>query len=83
MQRYPLGGSMLLQIRDFIHRQQVVSVQQISREFHIDEQALQPMLDLWVNKGVIASIEKNTSCKTKCYKCGPKAAPKFYQIVTS
>jgi hypothetical protein len=71
---------MLLLIRDYIHRQKVVSLQQLSREFHMDEAAMQPMLDLWVKKGVIHSIEQN-SCKANCFKCGPKTAPKVYQFI--
>ncbi len=70
---------MLLLIRDYISRQSVVSLQQLSREFHMDEAAIQPMLDIWVKKGVIQSVEKDGDCKTKCSKCGPKPNAKFYQ----
>ena len=66
---------MLLQIRDFIHREQVVSMQQLSREFHIEEQALQPMLDIWVRRGVIRECQAKASCQTKCFRCN---TPKFY-----
>lgn len=69
---------MLLQIRDFIQREQVVSTQQLAREFHIDEQALQPMLDIWSRRGVIRPCEENPSCKSSCFRC-KKNTPVYYQ----
>jgi hypothetical protein len=69
---------MLLQIRNYIRREQVVSTQQISREFHLDITALQPMLDLWVTKGVIVKCTpQGTSCKSSCFKC--RIPPEYYQ----
>jgi hypothetical protein len=62
---------MLLQLRDFIQREQLVSTQQLVREFHVDEQALQPMLDVWVSKGVIEPCQDdgcNSSCARGCKK---------------
>ena len=71
---------MLLQIREFIRTQQVVSTQQLSREFHIDEQALQPMLAIWLHRGVIRACEEKVACKSSCSKCSSNA-PIFYQYV--
>ena len=73
---------MLLQIRDYIHRQQVTSTQQIAREFHIEEQALQPMLDIWVRQGVIRRCHEQTVCKSSCFRC-TETAPSFYQFIPS
>ena len=69
---------MLLQIRDYIQREQVVSTQQLSREFHVDEQALQPMLDIWVQRGMIRQCEEKAACKSSCFRCNQNA-PIFYQ----
>jgi hypothetical protein len=60
---------MLVQIRDFIHREGVVSTQQLTREFHLDLTALQPMLDLWVRKGAIQKCQEKTNCQSTCFKC--------------
>ena len=60
---------MLLQLRDYIRREHRVSLQQLVREFHIDERALQPMLDLWVQKGVILPQEDNSTCQSTCSRC--------------
>lgn len=70
---------MLLQIRDYIQRQQVASTQQLAREFDIDEQALQPMLEMWVSKGVIKPCQEKTGCQSACVKCKPKSLV-YYQI---
>lgn len=67
---------MLLQIRDYIIHQGVASTQQLTREFHLDLSALQPMLDVWVKKGVIKKCQEKTACKSSCYKC--PASPVYY-----
>lgn len=70
---------MLLLIRNYIRRERVVSTQQLSREFQLDITALQPMLDLWVTKGVISKCTQATSCKNSCFKC--RTPPEYYQYV--
>lgn len=67
---------MLLQIRDFIRQQKVASTQQMSREFSIDLQALQPMLDIWLGKGIIGRCEEETACRSACGKC--RQPPVYY-----
>ncbi len=70
---------MLLQLSDFIKRENIVSVQQLMREFHVDELALQPMLDLLVRKGLICEYLENDSCGQRCVRCKNDAL-KFYKI---
>ncbi len=70
---------MLLQLRDFIARERLVSTQQLARMFHMDLSALQPMLDRWVVKGVIESQEKS-GCHTPCKGCKTNA-PVYYRYV--
>ena len=71
---------MLLQIRDFFYREQVASTQQLAREFHLDEQALQPMLDVWVRKGVIKPCQQEQiSCQSACIRCKTNQ-PVFYAL---
>lgn len=71
---------MLLQIHDFIQREQVVSTQQLAREFHVDEQALLPMLDIWVNKGAIEICQEKAGCHSPCSRCKTNA-PVFYRFI--
>ena len=70
---------MLLQIRNYIRRERVVSSQQLSREFQVELTALQPMLDVWINKGVISKCTQNTQCKSACFKC--RTPPEYYQYL--
>ncbi len=70
---------MLLQLRDFIAREHLVSTQQLTRAFHIELTALQPMLDRWVAKGVIESQEK-ASCGSPCRGCKTQALA-YYRYV--
>lgn len=69
---------MLLQIRDFIHRERIVSTQQLSREFHLDLPALQPMLNLLVRKGFIGPCQKPENCQSTCFKCKTQSI-EYYQ----
>lgn len=71
---------MLLQIRDFIRREQVVSIQQLTREFHLEEPALKPMLEIWINKGVIRPCEEKTACQSSCFRCNTQS-PQYYQYI--
>ncbi|WED43183.1 FeoC-like transcriptional regulator [Legionella cardiaca] len=67
---------MLLQIRDFLRRELVASNQQIARQFRIDISTLQPMLDIWLRKGVIECCQEETACQSRCFKC--KTQPPIY-----
>jgi len=69
---------MLLQIRDFIQREKVVSTQQLTREFQVDEQALLPMLDCWIKKGVIYPCQEKVACQSSCFRC-TTTRPLYYQ----
>ncbi|MFI4918729.1 MAG: FeoC-like transcriptional regulator [Legionellales bacterium] len=71
---------MLLQLREYINREQVVSTQQLSREFGLDLPALQPMLDLWVRKGAIAKCQEQATCQSTCFKCREKP-PEYYRCI--
>lgn len=70
---------MLLQIREYLREQKIASNQQIAREFGLDIEALQPMLEIWCRKGVIAVCQENTACKTRCFKC--QKPPLYYRML--
>ncbi|QMT58983.1 MULTISPECIES: FeoC-like transcriptional regulator [unclassified Legionella] len=71
---------MLLQIREYICREGIVSTQQLTREFRLDLPALQPMLDLWIGKGVIRKCQEKANCQSTCFKCR-SSAPEYYQYL--
>lgn len=70
---------MLLQIRDYLVREKVASNQQMAREFNLDLQALQPMLDRWLEKGLIECCQKPSACQSSCFKC-IRQPPVYYQV---
>ena len=69
---------MLLQIRDYLKKEKVASSQQLSRRFGIEISALEPMLQLWQSKGIIAPLEEASRCNT-CLKC--RRPPVYYRFV--
>jgi|TARA_R110002126_G_scaffold110918_1_gene248396 hypothetical protein len=74
---------MLLQLRDYLAKEQYVSLEQLSRVFKIDKTALVPMLDVWVSRGVLhvdGVGEEKAVCATACGGCGGDA-PKYYRYV--
>lgn len=75
---------MLFQLREFIQREGLVSTQQLARQFHMDEQALQAMLDIWVAKGAIVLVDDKAckrACATSCMK--GRSHLKYYSSVSS
>jgi DNA-binding MarR family transcriptional regulator len=69
---------MLLQLREYIRREHFVSIQQLSRAFHIDESALRPMLDRFVEKGFIRALQRDNACQSTCSGCHTSAVV-FYE----
>jgi hypothetical protein len=69
---------MLIEIRDYLRREKVASNQQVAREFSLSLTALQPMLDVWVRKGVIHCCQEKSPCQSRCFKCQTEP-PVYYQ----
>ena len=73
---------MLLQLRDYIKQSRLVSMQQLSRAFQSEEQALQPMLDIWMTKGCIRTVQDKSPCKKRCASSSCKInIPIYFQWV--
>lgn len=70
---------MLLQIRDYLSQEKVASNQQIAREFGLELDALQPMLDIWQSKGLIMPCQEKSNCKSPCQNC--RTPPVYYRMV--
>lgn len=68
---------MLYELRNYIKKYNSVSIAQISREFMIDIQAMKPMLDIWVKKGVVKIYNHPLNCKISCGGCA-KESPNIY-----
>ncbi len=71
---------MLLKICEFMWREKIASNQQIARALQIDLQALQPMLDIWLRKGILINYQDNSPCRrSSCLKCD-KQATVYYKF---
>lgn len=60
---------MLFDLRDYLAKETSASIEQLSRHFRADKSALLPMLDVWVNKGVIQSFSPQNNCAASCLGC--------------
>lgn len=61
---------MLQRIRELIAHNNVISQQHLQRVLHVDEEALQPMLDLLSKKGFIQRMTARSACQSGCSGCG-------------
>ena len=48
---------MLIALRDYIKHYKLVSSEQLTREFKIAMEALEPILDIWITKKIISKIK--------------------------
>lgn len=74
---------MLLKIRDFLKQHRIASNQQLAREFKVDIFALQPMLELWLQKGVIVRCEEKACSSGGCGKKCAKQRPVYYRYLAN
>lgn len=72
---------MLLQLRDYLAKEGFVSLEQLARVFKTDTTALEPMLDVWVARGVLQVEEQKAACVTACGGCGGDV-PKYYRYLS-
>lgn len=70
---------MLLKVLDIIRRENVVSLKRLASILRVDEAALQPMLDVWIQKGTIRFLTTNMSCQRHCSQA---CSNQVYQAVT-
>ena len=71
---------MLLALRNYIAKEKYVSIEQLARVFQMDVKALEPMLDLWLARGVIAEAAGTKACAAACLGCSPEIS-KHYQYL--
>lgn len=71
---------MLFALRDHMKKVQIASLTQLAREFSINTEALRPMLDIWVKRGVISIVSTAKSCSQPCHGCG-EVTGTYYQYL--
>ncbi|MDF1645580.1 MAG: FeoC-like transcriptional regulator [Legionellaceae bacterium] len=71
---------MLFALRDYIAKEKRVSIEQLIRIFKTDVTALEPMLDIWVFRGVIAPDDNNKTCGVTCMGCVPQTVAYYFYL---
>lgn len=71
---------MLLAVRDFIRLHGRANNEQLSREFRIAKDALEPILEICVSKGLIRVLNPKRSCGRSCRSCLDQAINEYEWI---
>jgi hypothetical protein len=59
----------LLALRDYLAKEKLASLEQLARLFKLDANALEPMLDVWIKRGVIEQDTNQKACASTCLGC--------------
>ena len=76
---------LITSIRDYVQLKGRVNLQDVARHFRLAESAAEPMLNFWVNKGVIKVVDSDLlTCVGKqcsaCICCNLPAYPNYVWI---
>ena len=72
---------MLLALRDYIAKEQCVSTELLARFFKIEATALEPMLKILIDRGVIGQEQSVKTCAAACQGCQPKNINQYYYLM--
>ncbi len=61
----------LVNLKAYIQKHHAVSLFELTQAFGVQADALRPMLNIWINKGVISKANKTPQCGSRCLKCEP------------
>ena len=70
----------LTEIRDYLKVKKQAPLRDMALEFNIEQDALRPILEQWVNKGKITKLPQGTTCGGGCHSCEPEVI-ELYQWV--
>ena len=70
----------LTQIRDYLRQKGQAPLRDMALEFGMDQDALRPLLEQWVNKGKVEKLPSGTSCGGGCHSCAPETV-EIYQWI--
>ena len=60
---------MIIALKAYIRKHQLVSLSQLEKAFSASEKALEPMLKHWQNKGLIKPYMPCNACRLPCQQC--------------
>lgn len=76
---------LITSIRDYVQLRGRANLLDVARHFRLPESAVEPMLDFWVNKGVIKLVNNNLlTCAGKqcsaCVSCNLAVYPNYVWV---
>lgn len=69
---------MIIELKAYIAKHQTVNLVQLCKAFMTNAQTLEPMLQHWLNKGLIKPYSPCNSCQISCQGCST-AISHWYQ----
>lgn len=60
------------QVRDYLKSRGQASLRDMALEFGMDQDALRPVVEQWVQKGKAAKLPVGSSCAGGCSACEPE-----------
>lgn len=70
----------LTQVRDYLKQKGQTPLRDMALEFGMDQEALRPIIEQWVEKGKVVKLPQGTSCGGGCNSCAPETI-ELYQWV--
>ena len=70
----------LTEIRDYLKTKGQAPLRDMALEFKMEQDALRPILEQWINKGKITKLPQGTTCGGGCHSCEPEAI-ELYQWI--
>lgn len=72
----------LTEIRDYLKLKGQAPLRDMALEFGMEQDALRPILEQWIDKGKIEKLPQGTICGSGCHSCEPLTI-ELYQWVGS
>ncbi|MCW8955607.1 MAG: FeoC-like transcriptional regulator [Gammaproteobacteria bacterium] len=70
----------LTDVRDYLKSQGQASLRDMSLVFGMDQDALRPVIEQWINKGKVEKLPEGSACSGGCSACEPQTI-ELYQWI--
>lgn len=62
----------LTQVRDYLKQKGQAPLRDMALEFGMDQEALRPIIEQWIDKGKVRKLPQGTACGGGCNSCMPE-----------
>jgi len=70
----------LTEIRDYLRAQNQASLRDMALQFSMEQDALRPILEQWIEKGKVIKLPEGTACGGGCNSCEPETIEIFQWV---